>query len=306
MAEGARNARLAELFPGFEELWIATAATTIHAMAGGSGPPLLLLHGYPQTLACWHKVVGQLAASHAVVAMDLRGYGDSGQVETDERHSSYSKRAMALDAVEVMQSLGYTQFAAVGHDRGGRVAYRMAFDHPRSVTRLAVLDIIPTYAQWKRYNRQLALASYHWQFLAQPYDLPESMLLADPARYLDWTLKSWRGGARVMDERALAEYTRCFRRPEVVHAACEDYRAGAGIDYEIDEADLKAGNRIGCPVLALWGDPGVPTEAPDRRGFLTEWRRWAADVSGRPIDAGHFLQEEAPDQVAAELLRFLG
>lgn len=271
--------------------------TEINAAVGGEGPPLLLLHGYPQTHVTWHRVAPVLARRFTVVAPDLRGYGDSAPA----RDGDYSKRAMAADQVRLMARLGFARFGVAGHDRGGRVAYRLALDHPSRVSRLAVLDMVPTLDMWEMMDAAMAMAVYHWLFLAQPDGLPESLIGADPAGYLTRTVRSWCAAPDTLDPAALAEYVRCFRRPEVIHAACEDYRAGAGVDREHDAADRSAGRRIGCPVLALWARGGTDGRPYEPLGI---WRRWADDVSGHEIGCGHFLQEEAPDEVARALLAF--
>jgi haloacetate dehalogenase len=240
--------------PGFAERRIATRGAQIHAAIGGSGPPLLLLHGFPETHACWHAVAPRLAAAFTVVAPDLRGYGSSRFTGTETAdHAAFSKRAMAEDQVEAMWELGHERFFVAGHDRGGRVAYRLALDHPDRVLKLAVLDIAPTLEMFERMNAKSALSAYHWLFLAQPFDLPERMIGADPDFYLEWTMRSWLARGASLAPDVIEDYRRAFRDTSVIHAACEDYRAGATIDCEIDRADRDAGRRIACPVLALWG-----------------------------------------------------
>jgi haloacetate dehalogenase len=249
----------------------------------------------------WHLVAPELAVAHTVVAADLRGYGRStspaGTREAD--HASFSKRAMALDQVELMSSLGFDRFSVVGHDRGGRVAYRMALDHPGRVTRLAVLDIVPTADMW-RYaevsGKAFGLVDWHWYFLAQPAPRPERIIGADPAAYY------FAGDTSRFDAEALADYRAAVADPDTVHAMCEDYRAGATIDDDLDEEDRDAGRRIACPVLALWS---ARDELPTWFDVLETWGGWADDVRGHGIDAGHFLAEEAPDEVARALLDFL-
>jgi haloacetate dehalogenase len=286
------------MFGGFDLSTIDAggAGIAIRVRHGGSGPPLLLLHGHPQTHAMWHLIAPRLAQDFTVVAADLRGYGDSAKPPTAPDHAPYSKRAMARDQVAVMRALGFERFHVAGHDRGGRVAYRMALDHPGRVLKLAVLDILPTWEHFRRTDKAFALGYWHWFFLAQPHDLPERLIASDPdAFYL-------RRGASMFAPEALAEYRRCFRDPATIHAMCEDYRAGATIDCAVDEADRAAGRRIACPVLALWG----------RRGFLhghydvaAIWRDWAAGpVEGQAIDCGHYLPEEAPDETYAALHAF--
>ncbi len=292
----------AGLFPGFRTVDLEAGGVRVHAVTGGNGPPLLLLHGYPQTLSIWHKVAPRLAARHTVVCADLRGYGDSGKPPTDARHEPYSKRAMAADLVGAMRELGHERFHLAGHDRGGRVAHRLAMDHPQAVSRLAVLDISPTLAMYEKTDMAFAAAYWHWFFLIQPAPVPERMIGADPAFYLRHKM----GGRSVAGDpfapEAWAEYVRCFT-PEAIHASCEDYRAAATIDLEHDRADREAGRGIACPVLALWGAAGV-VEKCFRP--LEDWGRVAADVRGRALPAGHYLPEEVPDLVAAEFESFFG
>jgi haloacetate dehalogenase len=289
------------VFEGFAARRITTSGAQIHTVIGGSGPPLLLLHGYPQTHVLWHKIAPRLASEFTVVAADLRGYGDSSKPEGGADHAGYSKRAMAQDMVEVMSAFGFECFALAGHDRGARVAYRLALDHPLCVDRLAVLDIVPTYEYFARVDRKLAHASYHWFFLAQPADLPERLIGADPGYFLRTTLSRWAGSMAAFTPEAMAEYVRCFSDPATVHATCEDYRAGATVDYVLDEADRTARRRIGCPVLALWsGERGLGSRAD----VLKVWREWAADVRGGPLPGGHFLPEEAPDPTCVALQEF--
>lgn len=290
-----------QLFPGFESRRVATPTAAIHCVRGGSGPPLLLLHGYPQTHAIWHKVAPRLARTFTVVCADLRGYGDSDKPAGDPAHANYSKRAMAQDMVGLMKALGYERFRLAGHDRGGRVAHRLTLDHPDAVEKVAVLDISPTHAMFAQTRAPFASAYYHWFFLSQPYDHPERMIGADPRYYLRHKIKAWSREADHFDPRALAEYERCFSDPATIHGSCEDYRAAATIDLEHDEVDLQAGRKVTCPLLALWGERGVV-----HRLFrpLDDWRAVANDVRGRPLPCGHYLPEEAPDETFAELEAF--
>ena len=288
------------MFEGFERIQIETRGATINAVRGGEGPPVLLLHGYPQTLAMWHLIAPRLAASFTVVATDLRGYGDSSKPEGGEEHAGYSKRAMAADQVEVMRTLGFGSFAVLGHDRGGRVAHRMALDHPQSVTRLAVLDIVPTRHVFETADKELAMAYYHWFFLSQPYDLPERLIGADPDYYLRKKLGGWGTGFDSFASEAYAEYERCFRDPRTIHSSCEDYRAAATIDLKHDGADRD--RKVGCPLLALWGEQGVVERLYDVLGV---WRGYASDVRGRALPCGHYLAEERPEETAEELVTFL-
>lgn len=289
------------LFPGFTQHRIATAGAEINFRRGGSGPPVLLLHGYPQTHAMWHKIAPDLAKRYTVVAADLRGYGDSAKPPSGPDHAAYSKRAMATDMIELMAALGWTSFALVGHDRGGRVAYRLALDHPERVTRLVVLDIVPTLSMWTNLDKDLASAIYHWLFLIQPDNLPETMIGADPEYYLREKLKRWSRKQDAFDPEAVAEYLRCFSDPAAIHASCEDYRAGATIDLELDRTDLGK-RKIACPLLALWGQRAIASEVGN---VLEEWRPWAPDVRGRAIGSGHFLAEEAPTETLAAIEEFL-
>jgi haloacetate dehalogenase len=289
------------MFEGFANRDVASAETTIRVRIGGAGPPLLLLHGYPQTHALWHRVAPVLAERFTVVCADLRGYGDSGKPRSDPAHAVYSKRASAADMVAVMAALGFERFMLAGHDRGGRVAHRLALDHPGRLEALAVLDIVPTRTVFRATDQALASAYYHWSFLSQPYDLPERLIGADPVYYLRRKLGAW-AALENFAPAALAEYERGFADPAVIHASCEDYRAAASIDLVHDEADLK--RRIQCPVLALWGRRGVMERHFD---VLTTWREKASGpVSGRALDCGHFLAEERPQETAKELLEFFG
>src|SRR5574337_707849 len=243
------------LFPGFTTHRIGTSGTEIRCVVGGNGPPLLMLHGYPQTHAMWHRVAPVLAHDYTVVCPDLRGYGDSGKPESDATHAAYSKRAMANDMVELMRDLGFTRFRLVGHDRGARVSHRLCADHPDAVSQVALLDISPTRTMYERTDLAFATAYYHWFFLIQPFDLPERLIGADPVYYLRKKLGGWGTGLDHFDPRALAEYERCFANPETIHATCEDYRASASIDLEHDRAS--DAQRITCPLLVLWGERGV-------------------------------------------------
>ncbi|MDP8921665.1 MAG: alpha/beta hydrolase [Chloroflexota bacterium] len=282
------------MFEAFAQSDVATGEAVIRVRHGGSGPPLLLLHGHPQTHVMWHIVAPRLAREFTVVVPDLRGYGDSSKPPTTPDHAAYSKRAMARDQLAVMEQLGFERFSVAGHDRGGRVAYRLALDHPELVLKLAVLDIIPTGEAFRWADMAFGLGYWHWFFLAQPYDLPERLIAADPdAFYLRW-------GSDVFAPEAPAEYRRGFRDPATIHAMCEDYRAAATLDVALDEAD-RGRRRIACPVLALWGRRGRLEAWYD---VLAVWRDWADDVRGRALDCGHYLAEEAPDETYAELRAF--
>jgi haloacetate dehalogenase len=277
----------------------------IHARVGGDAahPPVLLLHGYPQTHVIWHKVASRLAQRHHVVCADLRGYGDSSKPAGAADHANYSKRAMAADMATVMRALGHEHFALVGHDRGGRVAHRLAVDHPGAVARLCVIDISPTLTMYDRTDFAFAQAYWHWFFLTQPSPLPEAMLAADPKRFLRGFLAGLGNDASTFAPAAVAAYERCWATPEGLHASCEDYRASAGIDLVHDRASDAAGNRVRCPMLVLWGDRGVVGRLFDP---LADWRaKCDADVRGAALAAGHFIPEEVPDALLAALLPFL-
>jgi haloacetate dehalogenase len=285
------------VFEGFRTEMVDVGDARIKARVGGSGPPLLLLHGNPQTHAMWHLVAPRLAEDFTVVATDLRGYGDSSKPRSDEEHAPYSKRTMARDQISVMRHLGFEGFDVCGHDRGGRVGYRMALDHPHVVTRLAVLDIVPTWEAFSRADMSFGMGYWHWFFLAQPYDLPERLLAADPENAL------FRAGVEAFAPEALAEYQRCLRDPETIHAICEDYRAAATIDFAHDAEDREAGRRMTCPVRVLWGSKGNLEEWYD---VLEVWRGWADDVGGKGLNSGHYIPEEAPEETLSEIRAFFG
>jgi haloacetate dehalogenase len=302
MAE-ARSRAGPDLFPGFSDERVRAGDVTLHVRRSGAGPPVLLLHGYPQTVAMWHRVAAPLARRFTVVLADLRGYGDSDKPPSAPDHAPYSKRAMAADALALMRGLGFEQFAVVGHDRGGRVAHRLALDAPEAVTRLVVLDIAPTLDMYEQTTMEFARAYYHWFFFIQPEPLPERLIGADSEFFLREKLRAWSQGRWPFDGAAFAEYLRCFG-PETIHASCEDYRAAATIDLDHDRADRAAGRGIRCPVLALFGERGTVN-----RLFrpLEAWRRAAeGSVEGRPLPCGHYLPEEVPGEVVGELERFLG
>ena len=292
---------MSTLFPGFEQKQIEVSGASIRLVQGGQGPALLLLHGYPQTHAIWHRIAPRLAQNYTVVAADLRGYGDSSKPAGLPDHSNYSKRAMALDQVEVMQALGYETFFLVGHDRGARVAHRLTLDHPQRVRKLALLDICPTRTMYARTDRAFAKAYFHWFLLIQPAPFPETLIGADPAFFIKYHMGRRHGGLQVFTEDAMAEYLRCFSDPATIHASCEDYRAAESIDLEHDAAD--AAEKVACPVLALWGKHGVIERQFD---CLADWRALARDVRGHALDCGHYLPEEQPGDLARELESFLG
>lgn len=288
------------MFEDFEETRIDVGEAEIYLRRGGDGPPLLLLHGYPQTHATWHKVAPELAEDYTVVMPDLRGYGDS-TGPSDPETRQYANRVMARDMVAVMESLGYDTYRIVGHDRGGRVGYRFALDHPDRVKKLAVLDIIPTLETVERMDHEYAYAMYHWLFLAQPHPIPETLLANEPTFYVDHLIDNWAVYPDRLDPEAIAEYHRCFENERVIRASCEDYRAGLSVDLEHDRASREAGDRIECPVLALWGDASGTVDFDP----LDIWKEWATSVSGRGLSCGHFVMEEAPDATLAELEPFL-
>ena len=294
---------LEALFPGFEHRrFDVGGGVEIAATVGGSGPGLLLLHGHPQTRAIWHRVAPQLAEHFTVVAADLRGYGDSSKPPGDADHGNYSKRTMAADQLAVMRQLGFEQFKVLAHDRGARVAHRLAVDHAERVSRLVLLDIAPTLAMYEQTNEAFARAYWHWFFLIQPAPLPERLIEADPAAYLRDVMGRRSAGLAPFDPRALAEYARCLALSGTAHGLCEDYRAAAGIDLVHDRADRDAGQKLPMPLLALWGADGVV-----HRCFkpLAEWERVADDVRGEPLPCGHYIAEEAPDALLARALPFL-
>ncbi len=287
------------VFEGFSTDRVAANGTTIHVVHGGSGPPVLLLHGYPQTHAIWHVVAAALAERFTVVCPDLRGYGDSAVPASDETHAAYSKRVMARDEFELMRALGFERFAVVGHDRGARVARRLALDHGANVTRLALLDIVPTAAIYALLDQERATVVWRYFFLIQPPDLPERLIEAQADHYLSWTLREWCDTPGALTEAAMAEYRRCFD-PATIRASCEDYRAGATIDLDHDLEDAE--RKVSCPVLLLWSREGIGSSYD----VLKIWRGEAGEVRGRPLDCGHFLPEERPEEVASELFAFLG
>jgi haloacetate dehalogenase len=274
----------------------------IHGVVGGSGPPLLLLHGYPQTHAIWHKIAPRLAEKFTVVATDLRGYGRSSKPKGLPDHSNYSKREMAADQVEVMKQLGFENFRLCGHDRGARVAHRLALDHPSSVDSLAVLDISPTLTMYEQTNMAFATVYYHWFFLIQPSPYPEKMIAADPTAYLEHKISSGSAGMKPFTPEALESYRAAFT-PETVHATCEDYRAAASIDLEHDRADRDAGRKLTMPLLVLWGQNGAIEKCFHP---LEDWKEVAEDVRGQALPGGHYLAEELPEMTLEKLLGFFG
>jgi haloacetate dehalogenase len=290
-------------FAAYEPFSVDAARVAIAGVKGGNGPPLLLLHGHPQTHEIWHKCADVLARHFTVIATDLRGYGASAKPESDEEHTPYSKRAMAADQVAVMRHFGYERFLVCAHDRGARVAHRMAMDFPGVVDRLMLLDIAPTLAMYEKTSMEFAMAYYHWFFLIRPAPYPETLINGAPDLYLRHTIGGRSAGLAPFTEEAYAEYLRCISNPETVHGICEDYRASASIDLEHERQDLREGRKIVCPMLALWGQHGAVGKCFDP---LAEWRPIAADVRGKALDCGHYIPEEAPDALLAEAGAFLG
>ncbi len=287
------------LIEGFTRHRLPGDGVTIDALVGGSGPPLLLLHGYPQTRLMWRAIAPQLAQRFTVVAPDLRGYGRSDKPPGDGDHVTYSKRVMARDQLATMRALGFERFQVAGHDRGGRVAYRLALDHPEVVTSLAVLDIIPTADVWSRANAEGAMRMYHWFFLARPQPLPEKLIAGDPGFFLLTTMQGWAGDGFTFDAANMEDYAACFCDPATIHASCEDYRAGWGIDRALDEAD-RGLRKITAPLLAVWSEGfSVARSEP-----LKTWSAWAENVSGHAVPGGHFVCEEQPERVGALLQDF--
>jgi haloacetate dehalogenase len=293
------------VFPGSASQQVATERGDVAVSVGGTGPPVLLLHGYPQNRRMWDAVAGRLTDQYTVVAADLPGYGDSFRPAAAPDHVPHSKRALALDLVQAMAGLGYERFAVCGHDRGGRVAYRMALDHPQRISAVAVLDVVPTGEVWSQADAQLALLYWHWGFLAQPAPLPERMISADPGAFFDLHVRRLGLGqaAGRYPPEVMAAYRRQLDDPQVIEAICEDYRAGAGIDREHDDADRRQGRRIGCALLLLWSSRGALSRLYG--DVLDVWRPWADDVRGHGVDASHFLAEDEPDVVADHLTELL-
>ncbi|MBD2343686.1 alpha/beta fold hydrolase [Anabaena subtropica] len=288
------------MFIDFEHTIVETTEAQINLVKGGHGPALLLLHGYPQTHVMWHKIAPRLAENFTVVATDLRGYGDSSKPTSIPHHLNYSKRVMAQDQVEVMSKLGYEEFYLVGHDRGARVAHRLVLDHLHCVKKLALLDIAPTHKMYETTDKEFATAYYHWFFLIQPDNLPETLIGANPEYYLRKCLEKWGKDFSAFHPQALAEYIRCFCQPAVIHATCEDYRAAATIDLTHDELDME--QKIPCPLLVLWGEKGIIGR---KYNVLETWRERAIDVRGHSISCGHFLPEEAPEETYQAIYKFL-
>jgi haloacetate dehalogenase len=290
------------MYEGFESGRFSRGENVeIFYRTGGKGPPLLLLHGYPQTHLIWHRIAPVLADRFTLVIPDLRGYGASTGPPPDAEHHNYAKRTMAGDMLTLMDALGHARFGVAGHDRGGRVGYRLALDHPDRVTRFAALDIVPTIDVWEEMDAAKAIATYHWPFLAVPAPLPERLIGHDPEFFVSHLLVRWAGDVGRLDPQAIAAYVAQFRNPATVAATCEDYRAGAGPDWDDDRADRAAGRRLACPVLVLWGRGYLGDKASSPLGI---WRRWADDVREVALDCGHFVVEEEPEHAVAALAAF--
>jgi haloacetate dehalogenase len=289
-------------FDGFQPFTVRTASgVDISGVKGGDGPPLLLLHGHPQTHMIWHRCAPALAQHFTVIATDLRGYGASSKPAGDATHAAYSKRTMAADQVEVMHHFGHERFLVCAHDRGARVAHRMALDHPDAVERLMLLDIAPTLAMYEQTDREFATLYFHWFFLIQPEPLPETLIEANPDVYIERVMGGRHAGLAPFAPKALDAYRAALRQPGAVHAMCEDYRASASIDLDHDRADLERGNKVACPLRVLWGQEGVIERCFDP---LAEWRKVARDVSGRSLPCGHYIPEEASEALVEEMLAF--
>ena len=290
---------MTNFFPGFEDRRIETSGASINLVTGGSGPPLLLLHGYPQTHLMWRKLAPRLAAEFTVVAPDLRGYGDSSKPPAGPDNANYSKRSLAQDQVETMAALGFERFAVAGHDRGARVAHRLARDHPERIERLALLDIVPTLYRFETIDQKAATSSWHWFFLIQPSGFPERLIGAEAEFFLRHQLGALLREPAKLAPEAFAEYLRCFKNPETIRATCDEYRAGATIDLVHDRADR--GRRLTMRLLMLWGERSSQGSGYD---ILSVWRDHAEDVTGHAVNSGHFLPEEAPEDTYRSLRDF--
>ena len=290
------------MFEHFTQRRMAVNGTEIACRIAGQGEPLLLLHGHPQTQAIWHKVAPYLTSQFTVVLADLRGYGDSGKPEPDAEHLNYSKREMAKDQFELMAVLGFNQFSVVAHDRGARVAHRLALDHPQAVKRLVLMDIAPTLSMYRQTTETFARAYWHWFFLIRPAPLPEALIMADADLYLRSVMGSRSAGMQPFTEEAYADYLRCLQLDGTARGICEDYRASAGIDLQHDEADVNAGRKVKCPLLVLWGEQGTVGKcfAP-----LAEWEKVAENVQGEALPCGHYIAEEQPELLLEKVLPFL-
>ena len=287
------------MFEGFERRKVETSGAAINLVVGGSGPALLLLHGYPQTHTMWHKVAPRLSEDFTVVAADLRGYGDSDKPAGDSEHINYSKRAMARDQAEAMENLGFDTFFLAGHDRGARVSHRLTKDYPERIRKLATLDIIPTHRMFQIVNKEMASNTYHWFFLIQPYDFPERVIGAGADFFIRSSFQRFPSWESIFPSEALEEYVRCSTDPDSIHAMCEDYRAGASIDLVHDDEDFE--NKITCPHLALWSDRGYVGRTQD---VLAVWSDYSTNVRGHSVPSGHYIAEELPDVTYETLKTF--
>lgn len=296
------SAEVADFFPGFEHLEMTTSGAVIRLRHGGSGPPLLLLHGNPQNHVCWHKIAARLAQHFHVILPDLRGYGDSSLPEPGPDHSNYSFRAMALDMVEVMEGLGYKEFFLVGHDRGGRTAHRLCLDHPERVRRVCLMDIIPNYYVWTNITKGWVIKTWHWGFMAQPEPFPERLISAVPAEYFLKSRMTLRGGTGVdfFNDAAMADYIRCYTL-KTITGSCRDYRATATCDLEMDSADKD--KALAMPLMLLWGARG---QVPERsKAFVEIWSGFASNIiHTEPVQCGHYMQEEEPDLIYDRFMQF--
>ncbi|MDV7341658.1 alpha/beta hydrolase [Terasakiella sp. A23] len=286
------------MITGFQQKFHDVNGVRLSVHTAGQGEPLLLLHGYPQTHMTWSKVAPEFAKSFSCVAPDLRGYGDSSVPKTDDGHLAYSKREMGRDMIALMAELGHQTFMVLGHDRGARVAYRMTLDHPDHVKKVGIVEVVPTSDMWDRFNAKMALKAYHWTFLAQPHPLPENMIGGDPVAYLEWTLKSWVGDGTLdaFSPEAMESYKQQFLNPDHVHGMCQDYRAGATIDRELDEESRANGDKIKVPLCFTWAENSFPAQTVDPLGL---WQEWADNVEGHvlPGKSGHFPMEENPQAI---------
>jgi haloacetate dehalogenase len=289
------------MFKDFTPFTIERNGVTLQCLTGGQGAPLLLLHGHPQTHAMWHRVAPDLAKRFTVVMMDLRGYGDSGRPEADDTHMAYSKREMARDAIDLMHSRGFDQFQVLAHDRGARVAHRLAADNPFAVQRMMLLDIAPTLGMYSNTSQAFATAYWHWFFLIQPAPMPEALIESDPVGYLRYGKGQRHGGLSVFAPEAMAEYERCIQIPGSARGICEDYRASATIDLDHDRVDIAAGKKLAMPVKVLWGERGVVGQNFD---VLALWRERANEVTGQALPCGHYIAEEVPDAMLAQAHNF--
>lgn len=293
------------MFEGFEVRRISTPAAPIFASIGGSGPPLLLIHGFPETHLMWRNVAPLLATDLTVVCVDLPGQGASGCPDSDDQHSPYSKRAIAQQLTDMMVQLGFDRFAVAGHDRGGRVAYRMALDHTARITRVAVLDILPIAEAWRHADSRLALAFWPWSLLSQPAPLPERLIGASPEAVIDDATSQWGTPAEAFPEEVRKAYAAPLHDPRRVHSVCEEFRAAATLDRDHDEADLRAGRKIECPLLLLWDGEGALEKWYEAQGGpIGIWKQWASDVRGEPMSGGHFFPEAEPEATASALRAF--